>query len=428
MKRLAFLSAALCACAGLLPASGHAASADRQILRDVARQICNAELSRPPVAGASLLDRRQMRTRDGGFARMVAWEMNDGRRLEVTRVRTERVNSDLIDIYADHAGEKPLIRAEVQPNCRVEGGREIAWSRVDGKQVPVEIVLLNSSLEPTGKTEGLNPPVPPGQYRECRRIGILDNGVNYTNPKIATHLARDREGALVGYDFWDNDSRPFDFGVPPQRRNPQLSLFRPNRHGSLVASVLIANAPASSCIVPVRYAPFSQGDEVADAVAFFRKAGVRIVSLQSARPNPWPAFERAIRQNPDILFVVAAGNEGQDLTRQPLYPTSYRLPNVLVVGAADSSGKMWERSNIGRGIVDIAVNAVDTPAMRFDGSMANLSGTSFAAPKAAGFAATLLGGRDITGAQLKNEMVALARKSGAEDKGIPIIPNGIVGR
>src|SRR5690606_17450679 len=110
-----------------------------------------------------------------------------------------------------------------------------------------------------------------------------------------------------------------------------------------------ANAPSSSCIVPVRYAPFSQGDEVHEAVDFFRKAGVKIVSLQSSRPNPWPAFERAIRQNPDILFVVASGNEGRDLSGQPLYPTNYDLPNMLVVGAVNERGRMWERSNTGRG-------------------------------------------------------------------------------
>src|SRR5690606_33939768 len=118
------------------------------------------------------------------------------------------------------------------------------------------------------------------------------------------------------------------------------------------------------------------------------------------------------RANPDILFVVASGNEGRDLGTRPLYPAVYELPNILVVGAVDASGRMWERSNTGRGIVDIAVNAVDVPVMRFGGDMAELTGTSFAAPKAAGFAAHLLGNRALSGAQLRNEMIEAARRSG----------------
>jgi len=428
MKRVAILSAALLGLTSVLqPTVSPAASGgDRELLKQVARQICNAPIGRAPSQGARLADRRQMRTRDGGSARMVSWTLDDGRKVEITRIRTQRENSDFIDLYGKGGEAEPLLRAQVKPDCRMEGGREIAYGRVDGRQAPIEILLLDGNLNPTGRSEGLNPPVPAGRYRACNRIGILDNGVNYTNPRIEPHLARDRDGALVGHDFWDGDSRPFDFGVPPVRRNPQLSLFRPNRHGSLVASVLIANAPSNSCIVPVRYAPFSKGEEVREAVDFFRQAGVRIVSLQSSRPNPWPVFEQAIRANPDILFVVAAGNEGGDLKTRPLYPAVYDLPNILVVGAVDASGRMWERSNRGRGIVDIAVNAVDVPVMRFGGDMANLSGTSFAAPKAAGFAARLSGNRDLSGADLRSEMIAAARRSGVAADGIPVIPDGSI--
>lgn len=428
MRRLATLSASLLALAGTLatPPAMAASEADARLLKDVARQICNAPLNRPPAAGARVLDRRMMRAPGGGDARAVIWQLSDGRRLEVIRVRTQRDNSDYVDLYADRGEDRPVLRLAADPQCRIEGGREIRYGRVDGRQAPIEIMILDANLRPTGRSEGLNPPIPAGEYRACTRVGILDNGVNYTNPKIEPHLARNRDGSLVGFDFWDNDSRPFDFGIPPMRRNPAMSLFRPNRHGSLVASVLIANAPDSACIVPVRYAPFSKGDEVRDAVAFFAKAGVRIVSLQSARPDPWPVFERAIRDNPDILFVVAAGNEGQDLTARPLYPVVYDLPNMLVVGAADSSGRLWERSNRGRGIVDIAVNAVEVPVMRFEGEMARLTGTSFAAPKAAGFAARLSAGRNLSGAQLREEMLAQARRSGVTASGIPVIPDGAV--
>ena len=41
-------------------------------------------------------------------------------------------------------------------------------------------------------------------------LALVDTGVNYNLSMVQKNLAIDQDGQLIGYDFWDNDNRPFD--------------------------------------------------------------------------------------------------------------------------------------------------------------------------------------------------------------------------
>ena len=60
-----------------------------------------------------------------------------------------------------------------------------------------------------------------------------------------------------------------------------------------------------------------------------------------------------------ILFVAAAGNEGNNNDLTPLYPCSYDLPNIICVGATDRNDQKPDWSNSGFGTVDIGTPGVD---------------------------------------------------------------------
>lgn len=47
------------------------------------------------------------------------------------------------------------------------------------------------------------------------------------------------------------------------------------------------------------------------------------------------------------LFVVAAGNNGQNMETNPLYPSSYKIDNVLSVASTDSRDMISGFSNYG---------------------------------------------------------------------------------
>lgn len=224
-------------------------------------------------------------------------------------------------------------------------------------------------------------------------------------------MAFDRSGTMLGLDVWENDRQPFDYGYNAKAHNPMRSAFNPNRHGTMVASVVAQYGPANTCIVPVRYPPFDRGDAVQRAIAYFAKHDVRIVSVQSGRTAPWPSFRQAMKDNPQILFVVAAGNSGTDLAQRPFYPASYTLDNMLVVEGLDGQGKPWRRSNRKSTGPVVAVQATDVPVTLFNGQQRALSGTSFAAPKVAGFAAKLMVGVPTTGRTLLQKVKAAAEGS-----------------
>ncbi len=42
-------------------------------------------------------------------------------------------------------------------------------------------------------------------------VAVIDTGVDYTHPDLASHLLRDQSNNVIGFDFVDNDSDPMDF-------------------------------------------------------------------------------------------------------------------------------------------------------------------------------------------------------------------------
>ncbi len=110
------------------------------------------------------------------------------------------------------------------------------------------------------------------------------------------------------------------------------------------------------------------GDNCKQAVAYLRKANVRVVNMSwrvgraafegmlaakgvGATPEeraelsrkifkPFrDGLEEAIRSAPDILFVAGSGNEDNDVDFAEYIPAGLRLPNLLTVGAIDDQDR-----------------------------------------------------------------------------------------
>ena len=117
--------------------------------------------------------------------------------------------------------------------CKTARGRRLEYDAAGRAKWLVE---LDETLAPTGEREPLNPLVPPGVDPGGVTLVHVDSGVNYTLPFIARRLARLATGESHGYDFRDQDKRPYDVD---SARSP----FFPSHHGTLVASVLLHEAP-----------------------------------------------------------------------------------------------------------------------------------------------------------------------------------------
>ena len=158
--------------------------------------------------------------------------------------------------------------------------------------------------------------------------------------------------------------------------------------------------------------------------------GLRIVNVSLAGIDraPWLPFLEAARRHPEILFVVAAGNHGLDIDRQPVYPAAFDLDNMLVVTAADEGGRLSAGANWGVRSVDLMVPAQDLPALDVDGRRRPVSGSSFAAARVSALATCLLAAEpDWRTEQLKGALFAnVVRADAATAQGF--IPNTALGQ
>jgi Subtilase family len=306
--------------------------------------------------------------------------------------------------YDGVQGSRPEVLAIVDHRCTLRAARRLLY---DPDGVAAWLEELDEALQPNGHREPLNPPVPAHADPGGLLVALIDTGVNYLLPEINRGLARDSSGALLGYDFWDLDERPFDV-------HPRHSAFYPDHHGTVIAGIVLAEAPVAR-LLPYRY-PRPDMSRLAILVEHAASHGARILnlSLTSLEREEWAAFEQAAVRHPEILFVVAAGNDNRDIDRRPVYPAALPLDNLITVTAARANGHLARGVNWGPRTVDLMVEADGLLALGFDGRVAPVSGSSYAAARVTALAACLLAARpDSSVATLQTQIFALARAPGA---------------
>ena len=206
-------------------------------------------------------------------------------------------------------------------------------------------------------------------------VAVVDTGVQPDHPDLAV---------LRGYDFVDGGT------TPPDRLG----------HGTHVAGTIAALENATGVvgvapqaeILPVRVLDESGNGstaDVADGLDFAGDGDVRVVNA-SLGSYGYSSYERdAIAAHPNTLFVVAAGNDGSDNDRAPIYPCDYGEPNIVCVGASNSDDYPARFSNFGDSAVDLFAPGETILSSIPTSGYAWSDGTSMASPHVAGVAALL---------------------------------------
>jgi len=276
---------------------------------------------------------------------------------------------------------RPQMQARILPPCRPLEVRRL----VRGQDGTVDrIDVLTPDLAGVATSEPQNPPLPrlqPG--RGTAVLAHVDTGVNYQLPALQQNLATDGDGRPLGFDFWDDDDRPFD-------ADPRGNPYFPRHHGTTVFSVLAREAPGTK-IASYRF-PAPNMCRFADLIGHMASLSVRIVSLSMGSDNrsDWACFEAAASANPQMLFIVSAGNDGRDLDSIPVYPAALPLTNMIVVTSSDAFGRLGRGSNTGATTVDLMVPAEQVEVIDHRGAYAETGGTSYAVPRVAALAARYL--------------------------------------
>jgi len=97
----------------------------------------------------------------------------------------------------------------------------------------------------------------------------------------------------------------------------------------------------------------------------------------------------AIKGSPNILFISSAGNEDSDVEFDEVIPSSFDLPNLLIVGAVDQAGEPTSFTSSGRNVV-VYANGFEVESYVPGGERMKASGTSMSSPNVTNLAAKLL--------------------------------------
>jgi len=310
-----------------------------------------------------------------------------GKRYRLTLANNALVELDVVEraqrpvrfvaSWFNESGD-PLMLIALASDCSLQAARRLNYNP-HGQAL--NIISLDADLLAMGEPDWLNPPlqfveratpVPlrhPGADAPLR-VAMVDSGVNYRLAEINRRLARDDDGQLIGYDFWEMDALPYD-------SHPINSGFFVQRHGTRSASLLLREAPGIE-LVPYRY-PRPDMSRMHALVEHADANGVAIVGMPLG----------SNRAHPQMLFIVSAGNDGRDIDTLPVFPASLDLENILVVTSADDFVRPAERSNWGRLSVDFMVPAERRGALDYSGSEALVSGSSYAVSRVAALAARI---------------------------------------
>jgi hypothetical protein len=140
----------------------------------------------------------------------------DGQILQIrSLIRSNQITKNIFTYF-----KKPKIPfAEIRSdkNCNIQSIRKIIYNN---KLIPQEIHSINTSKYKIKSIKYLNPKLPMFDTDSNKNIiALIDTGINY-NLKILQPNIAIKDKKIIGFDFWDNDDKPFD---SDPRQSPVLS-------------------------------------------------------------------------------------------------------------------------------------------------------------------------------------------------------------
>jgi subtilisin family serine protease len=267
------------------------------------------------------------------------------------------------------------------PGADVDG--DLAWDTTVGTS-DVVVAVVDTGLD------AAHPDLAPNLWSNPRETGAgrESNGVD----DDGDGLIDDR----MGWDWVARDNQPLD----------------ENGHGTHVSGTIaargndatgVAGVAWRASLMPLRVLDSDGSGAVSDAIKAYGYAaahGARVVNASLGGSSHSRAERDAIAAAPNVLFVVAAGNDGADNDATPSYPCNYALANVVCVAATDQQDRLADFSNYGASTVDLAAPGVSIASTWPGRRWTLLDGTSMATPHVTGAAVLALAanpGLDVAG-------------------------------
>ena len=305
-----------------------------------------------------------------------------GEKVAELNIKPSRINWKLAVLSLLEGKGSSAAQVRAVPPCRIISARQFGTTP-DGDRIIISYGPYRKFLG----TEAQNPPfvmsVQPVGLPHEPLLALVDTGVNYNLPMVQKNLAIDQDGQLIGYDFWDNDNRPFD-------KDPRRNAFFPLHHGTTVFSAL--SHELGDLKIAIYRFPAENMCLFSNLIDHAHRAGIKIInmSMGSYSRDDWICFYDGAKKHPNILFVISAGNDGFDIDSNPVFPASLDLEHMVVVTSSDQFGRLPPQSNYGQVSVDLMVPAEKVDVFDHRGVYTTAGGSSYAAPRVAALAARYL--------------------------------------
>ncbi|HYV86050.1 MAG TPA: S8 family serine peptidase, partial [Patescibacteria group bacterium] len=251
-------------------------------------------------------------------------------------------------------------------------------------------------------------------------VAVIDTGMDATHPDLAENLFTntgeipgngiDDDGNgfvddVHGWDFANDDNNPDDDAGHGTHVSGTIGAVGDNGLG-----VVGINWHVS--ILPVKFLGADGSGFSSDAlrgIDYATLMGAQVLNASWGGGGFSAIMQDTIAaaETAGIVFVAAAGNEGEDIDESPQFPAAYELQNVIAVAATDDDDDLAEFSNFGSQHVLLGAPGVAILSTVPGGGYGLKSGTSMATPMVTGAVALLRAAEPgLTIAEIRSRLAA----------------------
>ena len=271
--------------------------------------------------------------------------------------------------YIENLGEFKI----QQPNVLAWGNDEYVCS------YGVDINYHNNELKETDKKvviAVIDTPIYIGKNHFAKYIwqndyeisnDLIDNDKNnYVDDKFGWNFCNNSSN-ISSKDIELTEHATFINGMLLGKNKEYLSILGNNSNISIM-----------SLVVMDKYEEYTDIKNIVNAILYAEENGAKICNISLAIYENYSELKDVMEKS-NMLFVVAAGNDGMNISEtDKCYPSLYKLDNVISVADIRCDGKLSKTSNYGN-YVDIAAPGTDILSIYGDKEYTFKSGTSFSA-------------------------------------------------
>lgn len=263
-------------------------------------------------------------------------------------------------------------------------------------------------------------------------VALIDTGVDITHEDLADSIwinedeiagngiDDDRNGYIDdvnGWNFRDDCSEVCTGSEDDHGTHGAGTIAASSGNGTGVAGIAGDTENVEIMVLKALGGPDGNGttQDVIEAIRYAESNGASIVNL-SLGSSTFDYALYLVMKSSDLLFVVAAGNDGGDSDETGSYPAAYDLDNIISVANLQCDGTLSETSNYGETSVDLAAPGTYILSTTTGDTYSYMSGTSMAAPMVTAVAAMVYSYYDdVTLPEVRQIILGSARELNALD-------------